>query len=270
MSDLRAFICADIEGVSGYVDPDEDTDDRAAVRRAMTRDVNATIDGVRDAVAGAEVIVADAHGSKRNVVPAKLDPTADLVRGGPRPLGMVQGGERGADIAFLVGFHDRPGTGGHIEHVFTGSIAEVTVDGNPVGELELNARLLATFDVPVGLVSGDDVLGETVEDEFPDAAYVTTKETVGTGAAVCRHPDAVRADLREAATRAVERRDERAPPKPAPPFEVEVTYVSAKFADVASLWPAVERGADSRTITNEVESFVDAYQFVRGAANVSL
>lgn len=264
------LVCADIEGVSGYVAPQEDDDDRARVRRAMTEDVRATIDGVRESAPDATVTVVDSHGSKRNVLPEELPEGVSLVRGGPRPLGMVQGVQRRPDVAFFVGFHDRPGSGGHIEHVFTSSFEEVAVDGQPVGEFELNARLLGVHDVPLGLVSGDDVLAETVAESHPEVEYVRTKTALGAVSARCRHPETVREELRATAARALERLDDHTPPTAAGdgPFEVAVTFSAVPDADAASLFPGVERGADSRTVTYGASDFLEVYRFVRALTRV--
>lgn len=262
------FVCADIEGVSGYVHPDQDTDDRAAVRRAMTEDVNAVVDGVRAAAPDADVVVADSHGDKRTISPDSLRDGVSLVRGGPRPLGMVDGA-RGADCSVLVGAHDKPGSGGHIEHVFTGTITRIALDGVAVGEVELNALLLDHLGAPVALVSGDDVLAETVSERLPGAEYVTTKTARGTAAAVCRSPEAVQDDLRDAGEAAVGSRARRLALDLSFPCRVTVTFANAKLADAAVLWPSVERGEDSRTIAYEASDPEDAYRFTRAATKIS-
>lgn len=268
---VRVFVCADIEGTSGYVDPEQDADDRPAVRRAMTADVNAAVEGVIDADDDADVVVADSHGNKRNVLPGELHPAASLVRGGPRSLGMVAGVEVGADVGFLVGAHDRPGSGGHLEHAFTGAIDEVALDGAPVGEVELNALVLAHHGVPVGLVTGDDVLRATVASVLPAAEYVTTKAVHGVAAARCRHPEAVRRDVRKAAAAAVRARTDDHPVEVAVDASVEVSvrFSNAKLADAAALWPGVERGTDSRAVRYDAADVREGYQFVRATTTLS-
>jgi D-amino peptidase len=265
----NVFISADIEGVTGYVDPEEDADPQA--QAAMTADVNAAIDGVREADASASITVADAHGDKRTIDVDALHERATLVRGGPRPDGMVDGATTDDDVAFLVGYHDRPGSGGLLEHNFTGSIAEIRVDDRAVGELELNAAYLASMGVPVGLVTGDDVLAETVADALPSARYVRTKTTRGASAAETRHPGPVREDIREAATAAVADRPREPDDAIAldPPVLVVVAFVTAKHADVATLWPGVERGQDSRTVRYDAPDVQTAYRFCRAATTVS-
>ncbi|WP_290810618.1 M55 family metallopeptidase [Halovivax sp.] len=269
MSEFCAFVSADVEGVSGYGGED---DDEPEAGRAMVADVNAAVEGLLAAEPDATVTVADAHGSKLTVDPAALHDRASLVRGGPRPNGMVDGVPDDADLAVLVGFHDRPGTGGFLEHTFSGSLADVRLDGRSVGEVELDAALLGDLGVPVALVTGDDVLGETVAARLPAARYVATKSARGFAAARCRPPAEAREEIREAA------RDAAADPPKAverpvpidPPLRVAVDFVRAEYADVATLWPGVERGADSRTAVREAIDVTEAYRFVRGASKLSV
>lgn len=268
MSGTHVFVSADIEGISGYVDPDDDTEPEIAA--AMVADVNAAIEGVLDSEPDAAVTVADAHGDKRTISPEQLHDRASLVRGGPRPYGMVDGVDRETTHAVLVGFHGRPGSGSVVEHTFTGAFADVRLNGHSVGEVELNAALLADRGVPVALVTGDDRLEATVADRLPTAEYVTTKTARGASAAVCRHPTAVRAEIRDAAATAIDASpSEPTPPVSLdPPLTVAIEFTNAKYADVAALWPGVERGDDSRTVVHEAADVPTAYQFVRGVSKL--
>ncbi|SDN19762.1 D-aminopeptidase [Haloarchaeobius iranensis] len=54
-----------------------------------------------------------------------------------------------------------------------------------------------------------------------------------------------------------------------PPIRVAVDFVNAILADQATLWPGVERGADSRTVGHEAPDVRTAYRFVRAATTVS-
>lgn len=267
MTGTSAFVSADVEGIAGWIGEDESSPE---ARAAMVGDVNAAIEGILEADPEASVVVADSHGDKRTIPPADLHGRASLLRGNDRPHGMVEGADERTDVAFLVGYHGRPGSGGFLEHTFTGSIADVRLGGHSVGELELNAAVLADLDVPVALVTGDDRLGETVDERLPAARYVVTKEARSGTAALCRPVAAVREEIRDAAAAAV--RDppaEAAPPVPTePPVAVAVEYRNPVYADVASLWPGVERGDDSLTVVHEADDVRAAYRFVRGAAKV--
>lgn len=262
MSSLNAFISADIEGISGWVQDDES---RSAAKAAMVADVNAAIEGLLDAHPDASVTVADAHGDKRTIQPADLHECASLLRGGPRPYGMVDGASSDNDLAFFIGYHDRPGSGGFAEHTFSGSIDDIRLNGHSVGEFELNAVLLADWGVPVTLVTGDDHLRQNVANRIPDAEYVTTKTARSATGAICEPLDRVRTDIHEAATSAVTDPPSK-PTSPVPidtPVTVAIDYRDVRSADIASLWPEVERAADSRTVTHEATDIPTAYQFTR-------
>lgn len=90
---MRVYVSADMEGVTGLVDA-ADTQlsgrDYEHGRVMMTEDVNAA---VRGAFAGGadEVVVNDAHGSMRNTQADRVHERAVLVRGVPKPMGMLEG-----------------------------------------------------------------------------------------------------------------------------------------------------------------------------------
>lgn len=269
MSELTVFICADIEGVSGFVDWAQEDEEPERARLAMTEDVNAAIEGVL-AEREAEVVVNDSHGGKRNVVIEELHSEAKLVRGGPRPLGMISGVDEDADVGFQIGAHTRPGFGGVLEHTFSSSsMADVTLNGEPVGEVELNALGMDYFGTPTALVTGDDRLREELGDVLPDSEYVVTKEARGMKAATCHHPETVRERITEAAAAVV--RD----PVDGYPLELDtegtieaaVRYHQADTAEKAALWPGIERD-DSRTVSYASDDALEVYSFLRAASKV--
>lgn len=267
----RVFICTDIEGVSGFVDWAQEDEEPERVRRHMTEDVNAAIEGVLSTV-DAEILVNDSHGGKRNLILEDLHPSATLLRGGPRPLGMVAGVDSGADLGFQIGAHTRPGFGGVLEHVFSSSkIAEIRLNGSPVGEVELNALMMAEYDVPTALVTGDDALRRELVDFLPSSSYVTTKTARGMKAAECRHPDAVREDIRIRARTVVEDYADGATYpidfELQPPIRATVSYHQADLADTAALWPGVET-EDSKTIAYSDEDFREIYSFLRATSKI--
>lgn len=265
---LSAYISVDIEGVTGFVHPDQDESDEAAT--AMAREVNAVIDGLRRVDQAASVTVADAHGRMRTMPIDDLRPNVSLVRGRNRPHGMVDGATPVHDLAVFLGYHDRPGSGGVLEHTFSGSLASVELDGHPVGETTLNAAMLTEIGVPLALVSGDSRLGQTIDDRFPDVEFVPTKETRGSRAAASRPPVDVEAALADAAeTVATEIPDRRMPLGLEPPIDVRVRFHSPRHAELAAQWPGVARAADSRVITHQATDIDTMYQFVRAAAGVS-
>lgn len=269
MSELTVFICADIEGVSGFVDWAQEEEEPERARRAMTGDVNAAIEGVLSE-REASIVVNDSHGGKRNIVIEELHPEAKLVRGGPRPRGMISGVEENTDLGFQIGAHTRPGFGGVLEHTFSSSsMADVTLNGEPVGEVELNAMGMDYFGTPTALVTGDDRLREQLADVLPQTEYVVTKEARGMRAATCYHPETVRERIAEAAAAVV------SDPVGDYPLAIDtdgtveaaVRYHQADTAEKAALWPGIER-EDSRTVSYSSDDGLEVYSFLRAASKV--
>ncbi|MFE1149576.1 M55 family metallopeptidase [Streptomyces albidoflavus] len=265
----RILISVDMEGVSGIVHPREtnpDGYDYGRARASMTAEANAAVAGVLDAEPGAEVWVADAHGSYRNLLPEELDRRARLVRGKPRPLGMLGGIDERTDAVLFVGYHVRAGTGpGVLAHTMSDALLDVRVDGRSLGEIGLNAAMAGHLGVPVVLLSGDDAACAEVRELVPGVRTVAVKEALGQFAAAGLHPEEARERLRRAAAEAVAGRAEVRPFALSGPVAVEVDLAAAHTVDLAVLIPGVTRaeGARSaRTVAFTAAGFAEAYRVV--------
>lgn len=263
---MKVLISVDMEGISGIVHPSETHPERYDYERGralMTAEANAVIAGVLDAEPGADVWVADAHGPFRNLLPEELDRRALLVRGKPRPLGMLGGLDERTDAVMFVGYHARAGAGpGVIAHTMSGDVLDVRVDGRSLGEIGLNAALAGHMGVPVVLLSGDDVACAEFEEVVPSAVTVAVKESLAGAAAVTLHPEVARERLREAAAEAVGRRTRVAPLVLGPPLVVEVDLYSPASVDLATLVPGVSRAEGGRTVTFTAADFAEAHRLV--------
>ncbi|NYH42716.1 D-aminopeptidase [Micromonospora jinlongensis] len=189
---MKALISVDLEGISGIVHPAETNPDRYDYERGralMTAEANAAIAGVFDAESDAVVWVADAHGTFRNLLPEDLDRRAHLVRGKPRPLGMLAGLDEQTDAVLFIGYHARAGAGPAVlAHTISDSILDVRVGGRSMGEIGLNAALAGHLVVPVVLLSGDDSACAEFSELVPSAVTVAVKQSLGQAAAVALHP----------------------------------------------------------------------------------
>ncbi|MGA5221290.1 M55 family metallopeptidase [Streptomyces koyangensis] len=265
----RILISVDMEGVSGIVHPREtnpDGYDYGRARALMTAEANAAVAGVLDAEPGAEVWVADAHGSYRNLLPEEVDRRARLVRGKPRPLGMLGGIDERTDAVLFVGYHVRAGAGpGVLAHTMSDALLDVRVGGRSLGEIGLNAAMAGHLGVPVVLLSGDDAACAEVRELVPGVRTVVVKEALGQFAAAGLHPEEARERLRRAAAEAVAGRGEVRPFALSGPLAVEVDLAAAHTVDLAVLIPGVTRseGARSaRTVAFTAAGFDEAYRVV--------
>ncbi|MEU9677612.1 M55 family metallopeptidase [Streptomyces parvus] len=286
---MKALISVDMEGISGIVHSSETNPERYDYQRGrelMTADANAVIAGVLDAEPTADVLVADAHGTFRNLLPEQLDRRARLVRGKPRALNMVAGLDEETDAALFVGYHVRAGEGpGVLAHTMNGEILDVRVTGRAqgesapgtghapgedgqvtgrsLGEIGLNAAMAGHLGVPVVLLSGDDAACAEAAALIPEAVTVPVKEALGMAAAVTLHPEEARDRLRRAAADAITRRAEIRPLTLAPaPLDVEVDLAGAHTVDLATLVPGVTRAAGARTVAFAAPDYATAYRLI--------
>ncbi|MFJ3820699.1 M55 family metallopeptidase [Streptomyces nodosus] len=263
---MRVLISVDMEGISGIVHPTETNPDRYDYehgRALMTAEANSVIAGVLDAEPAAEVWVADAHGPFRNLLPEKLDRRARLVRGKPRPMGMLAGIDGRTDAVLFVGYHARAGRGPAVlAHTMNDGILDVRVAGRSLGEIGLNAAMAGHLGVPVVLLSGDDSACAELCELVPSAVTVAVKQALGQGAAVALHPEEARERLRRAAAEAVTRHERVSPLNLAGPLEVEVDLSAPFTVDLATLVPGVSRGEGGRTVTFTAADFADTYRLI--------
>ncbi|MFK3982092.1 M55 family metallopeptidase [Micromonospora sp. NPDC050397] len=264
---LRVLVSADLEGVAGIVHPSETNPERYDYergRRLMTAEVNAVVEGVLEAEPDAVVRVADAHGSFRNLLPEELDRRARLVRGRPRPLGMLGGLDGDTSAVLFVGYHARAGSGPAVlAHTMSDAVLDVRVNGRSLGEIGLNAAMAGHHGAPVVLVAGDEVACAELTDLVPQARAVPVKFALGQAAAETIHPEEARELLRAAAGAAVADRERVRPFTLAGPLAVEVDLYGPYTVDLAVLVPGVSRAPGARTVTFTAPDMAQAYSLVQ-------
>jgi D-amino peptidase len=250
---MKILIAADMEGVTGVVHWDQVTPGHVEYprfRHLMTGDVNAAIRGAFEAGAD-EVAVTDGHDAGRNILIEELDPRARLNAGGPKPLAMVQGVDAGVSGVIFVGYHARVGTPHAIlEHTWSSSrVAGLWLNGQPMGEIGLNAAVCGHFDVPVVMVSGDESACAEGVELLGSIETAAVKRASGRMAAECLPPEETQAAIYSAAVQAVSclRAGEAPPPfRPQTPIAVAVEFVHSEMADRAMILPGVTRPEGKR------------------------
>lgn len=271
---MRVYISVDMEGVGGISHPHPtDPADRRYPEAAalMISETNAAIEGALAAGAN-DILVNDSHWTMTNLVPAELHPAARLLQG-EKAWSMVAGAQPGADgspafdVALFVGYHARAGhPTGTIAHTYSGQPVETRLDGRPTGEYGLNALVLGSWGIPVGLVTGDDALAGEVETWLPWAERVVVKTADGGHSAISVHPSEACRRVTAGAERAV--RSAAAGGlrvlTVGPPVVIEVDYAKGVVADFAALVPGAERVGDRGVRYASVDP-VTAYRgFVTG------
>lgn len=259
----RIFISADMEGVTGLVAASEllpEGADYPRFRALMTADVNAALAGL---VAGgaAAVLVCDAHNNSRNILIEDLHPAARLIRGGTKPLGMMEGIDETFAAACFVGYHAMFGTHRAIaDHTWDPyAVQAVTINGRLVGEIGLNAALAGWFGVPVVLVTGDDATARETADLLPWAERVIVKEAKGRFAADCLLPETSQALIRESAANALAHLGRMEPWRVTGETEIGMEFFTAGQAERAAWIPGTDLTAP-RVVTCRGADFWHAYR----------
>jgi D-amino peptidase len=131
-SGVQVYISADMEGVTGLVgaqDVQVGGQDYQHGRVMMTEDVNAAVRGAL-AAGATRILVNDAHSSMRNLMSDQIHPEAELVRGKPKRMGMLEGLDGDFDAVLCVGYHSRAGALGVLSHSYMGhEIEDMWLDG---------------------------------------------------------------------------------------------------------------------------------------------
>lgn len=229
---MRVFVSVDMEGVSGLVrwaDVVRDGLDFERNRRSMTLDANAAIEGAFEAGAR-EVLVEENHGVEElcDLVLDEIDPRCRVVRGAGRPGATTFAAlDRETDVVLLVGHHARAGSRpGIMAHTISyQKFRALRVAGRDCGESELFAIRAGELGVPVGLVTGDQVVIEQLRKRAPWVVGVEVKRALSNVAGDVIPPPRARPLIREGARLAVERaaRGELSPyTEEAAPYEIEV------------------------------------------------
>jgi D-amino peptidase len=251
---MKIFITADYEGVSGHVQWNT-----AGDREAITQDINSAVAGAFEGGAK-EVLVGEAHGNMRNIIPEMLDPRVAFLSGQPKPLNHASGIDSTFDAAMLVAYHAKSGTRyGIMAHTYTGSVFSLKFNGLEVGELGADSAIAGHFGVPVILVTGDKSACDEGLLLISNLETVAVKEGVSRSAGKCLHPQEARKLIKEGAKRAMGKIGTIKPFVINPPIEAEITFTDPTFADNLEPLPFIER-IDGRTVTYTAPNFIDAFE----------
>ncbi len=271
---MRVYISVDMEGVAGVVHENQ-TDpidprhaqDYNRFRRLMTAEANAAIEGAVAAGAGT-VLVNDSHWLMRNLLAEDLHPAAELLSGGPKLRSMVEGVEAGFDAALFIGYHARAGTQhAVIDHTYTSRVYEARLNGQPVGELAINAAMAGIYGVPVAMVSGDQALAAEARALLGEALEtVVVKHAVGRFSARSVPPAESCRRIREGATVALKRTHR--PLVLTTPIRLEVDFQLTQMADMAELVPGSKR-TGGRTLEYVHHDYREVFRAWRALYNLA-
>jgi D-amino peptidase len=262
--EMQVLVSVDMEGIAGVVhgnDIKPGHPEYERNRQLLTAEANAAVRGVHAYQAGARVLITEAHADFRNLLPEKLDRRAELLRGTPKPYGMMAGLAEDIDAVLFIGYHGKAGTARSVmAHTISGRvIADVRCNGRSLGELGLNTALAAHSGVPPVLVTGDDTVAAEAADVAPGMHAVVVKRALGAQAAALLHPDEACNSIEQEVPKALADRDGVQALHFDGPVLLEVQVLRPEMTEHALLIPGIER-PDGCTLRYPAPDFPTAYQ----------
>ncbi len=259
---LKVFICCD-HGIGSMVSNLQAIPGRAqyeTFRRFMTEEANAAIRGAL-AAGATEILVADSHGNMQNIIVEELDPRAKLVRGGPRPLVMMDGIDESFHAVIIIGGHARTGRRYAVrEHAFGHDFLNIWVNDILVNEFIFNSMIAGYFDVPVVLATGDEIFTLEMKEFLPEIETLAVMKGVGQGA-ITIHPSKIRTLIEQKTTECLRKLSSFKPVKLSPPYTLKIEYAHVHLAELVSWLPGMKL-EDDRIVSLTTEEFLDLPRFI--------
>lgn len=267
---MNLYITIDMEGVTTVTSLEQvqhGSPEFEPTRRLLTDEINAAIEGSLEAGVQ-EILVNEGHGKHRNVIPERLNKAARLLTGRNKLLHMMQGVDRGYEGMFMMGYHAGAGKAsgilGHTFHAY-----ECRVNDRVFSEIGLCMGLAGYYGVPALLVTGDQEACRDAREMVPDLETVAVKEAISANSAIHLHPQIAQQKIRDAARRAIKRRDEIRPLIVTEPLVMELQLYGPLMADIHGLIQGCER-IDDRTVRYEAANFKELFKFFLLSSTISM
>jgi D-amino peptidase len=262
---MKIYISADMEGIVGVVTGEQlgpQGFEYARFREFMTDQVRTAIEAAFESGA-TEVVVSDSHGNGQNLLIEKLPKNVTLVRSWPRPLMMMQGIDETFAGAIFIGYHSgTTNAAGVRAHTFSSArFADVQLQGVSLSEAGFNAAIAGHFNVPVIMVSGDDVVVKETTALLGNIEGAVVKWSYGFHSAKTLMPEAANDLIREKVKKAMARLKEFKPYKLNAPIRLDVRFKNYRPSEMLSYLSIVER-TDAHSIRFTGKDIIEVSKFL--------
>ncbi len=216
-----------------------------------------------------KIVVNDAHWNMDNLSIKDFEEyQIELISGSPKMLSMMEGINSDFKYALFIGYHSSANSiRGFIDHTYSSySIAEIKINGRKVNEAYINGLIASYYNVPVGLISGDDRLIEECRDLFKETEFVITKyslsrsavKLIGFNEVYKRYSTAIENMLKK----------DIKPLDIPKEFEIEITFRKTEMVDIIEILPIVQR-IDGNKILFRENDFIRAFRYIRVMINLA-
>lgn len=235
----KFYISVDLEGLACVIGEygkglGFDTPGYSFACKQAVREVNSAVSALYDNGAK-EVWVWDCHGKGYNLDFSLLDERVKIVMGAgsKKRFPMI---ETGFDGVLFIGYHAYDTKNAVLAHIYSStSYQSQTVNGKPVGEMQIDAAIAGKHGVPVIFASSDDACISQATDSFENIETVVTKKSLAWNNCISEHPTAVCKQIYEKVTKAVNKIDCFKPFIFPSPFDYQVRFKRLEAAESCGL-----------------------------------
>jgi D-amino peptidase len=246
---MKIYLIADIEGTCNFTHIEEGTQGGSLYPyfcKQMTKEVasaceSALVNGAK------EILVHDAHGCSRNIIPDVLPKEVRLMRqAGGDPYAMLSGADKEEfDAVFMTGFHAPASSNGSpVSHTFNRQTTAIYLNGEPLSEFVYDAYSASSLNLPVPFVSGDKAVCEIAKKLIPNITAVPTVEGFGAGS-VSMHPNKALDNIWEGVKKALSGDWQSCKAVLPKQFNLRVCYLKHQDAYYNSFYPGVKQINDT-------------------------
>lgn len=259
---MKIYIFCDMEGISGIRKIEQvqrDSPEYPSACPLMMDDINVAIAAAFDAGA-MEVVAGDTHFGGGQVRVEAMDARATYET--PNAGRMMPSLDESFAGVVLLGHHAMAGTpNGFLDHtVSSASWFEFKINGQPVGEIGIEAAYAAHFNVPVIAVSGDEATAAEARALLGNVECAVVKKGIGRNRATCVSISEAHRRIRDSVMAAVRNAAHYKPWKPALPATIELTVYRSDMADSYAGRFGIER-IGARTVRASIEDLRDVRLF---------
>lgn len=264
---MEYLIAVDLEGVRGVVGVPykgflRELDDYNKAIVAATEEINTAARALFDNGA-TKVAVWDNHGGGGNLDFSKIDSRVTEIVGArenARRMDFVK--EHNFAGIIYIGYHSREGTlGGVLAHTFNSTqIQYAKINGRPVGELDIDSYIAATYNMAPLFVASDDKGVEQMQAISPKTVGVITKYGKSRNQADFRDDATVLSEIYEGVAKAIKSDIPLCPLGMPVHFEVRYTrmeFAAEKCERAKSAGIPVQYGEDAHTLQFEISAVND-------------
>ena len=269
--EIRVLLYHDMEGLAGQDDPRTfrfSKPQYSEGQEMLAADINAVVDGFF--AGGATVVhIVDGHGSgnpEPDLRTDLLDPRAKQVFRDEYFDAYFDLTEDDVyDAIGVVGMHAKTGSGGFASHTFTLGI-DFLLNGQSITETELVGLSWGRANVPLIFASGDDRLEKDLQ-TMPWIEFATVKTATSASTADLKPVDEARADMRDAAKRAIENLANAKVMRVITPVRATVRAVPPASLKLLEGVPGIDYGENSATfVAGSMRQVYDGFVALVGVA----